>query len=149
MDEGVRYVDRLRFGQTRRCRVPRARRPWCTVCATDRYLTLESVQALGPPTASLLEAAYTCSACRHFYVHAVTVAQAGLITDHLPLVIDVLQIDGVYFHCGEPLPTVEYGHRSIYGPASTEHSPEVDPQAVSLRVKLLRCSRGFQMEIPD
>lgn len=130
-------------------RVPRARRPWCNACATDQYLTLESVQALGAPAASLLEVAYTCSACRLFYVHAVTVAQAGLIMGRPPLAMDVLQIEGVYFHCGEPLPTVEYGQRSIYVPVSTEQSHADEPQAVSLSVKLLRCSCGFQMEIPD
>lgn len=128
--------------------VPRARRPWCNACATDRHLVLESVQALGSPAASLLRVEYACSACRLLYVHAVTVAQAGLIGGCAPLAIDVLQIDGVYFHCGEPLPIVDYGRRNINVPLSTEQSGAEEPQAVSLSVKLLRCSCGFQMEIP-
>jgi hypothetical protein len=107
------------------------------------------VQSTGQASAGLVEVAYACTACHLSYSHPTTVAQAGLIMGRPPLTIDVLQVGGVYFHCGAPLLTVEFGQRSIYAPLSTEQPRENEPQDVSLRARLLRCCCGFQMEIPD
>lgn len=128
---------------------PRTRRPWCTPCATNRYLALESVQTMHSPAARLVDVAYTCTACLHFYSHPVTAAQAGLLMECFSRGVEILQIGGVYFHCGEPLPTVAYGQCSIRLSGSTENSSEKEQQALSLGTKLLRCGCGFQMEIPD
>ncbi|MCB5293153.1 hypothetical protein BJQ90_02598 [Arthrobacter sp. SO3] len=46
------------------------------------------------------------------------------------------------------MPTVDYERSSIYAPVSTER-PYDGLLEVYLRTKVLRCSCGFKMEIPD
>ena len=126
----------------------RGRRPWCTECATDEHLVIESIQMLQPPRTGLVDAAYTCVGCGFFYAHPAAVARVAEIANRPMQGAGVLQFGGVYLHCGEPMAMRGPEHRSIYAPASIEQFGDV-PLDVYLRTKVLRCGCGFQMEIPD
>jgi hypothetical protein len=66
---------------------------------------------------------------------------------------EVLQLEGKYIHCGEPMWAAEYGLRDRYAPMTTERiSPEQTSKGVLevyLCTRVLHCLCGFQMEMPD
>lgn len=126
----------------------RGRKPWCTECATDEYLVIESIQALEPPRTGLVNAAYNCVGCGFFYAHAAAVARVAEIVNRSGQGRGVLQFGGAYLHCGKPMTMGGSEHRSIYAPASPDQHGDV-PLEVYLRTRVLRCSCGFRMEIPD
>ncbi len=64
-------------------------RPWCSDCATDEYLLIESVEVPRFMRSNSLEISYTCMKCDGFYGHSVG-------RDTLPL--EVLEQFHIQFH---------------------------------------------------
>lgn len=60
---------------------------------------------------------------------------------------DVLSFGGHYIHCGEPMAAASSEMRTIHGSYTDRQLPE--SLSVYLATRVLRCSCGFQMEIPD
>ena len=117
--------------------------PWCSYCATDEYLIIESVEpAAKPGSGEFLEINYTCAECDRFYGHPVR---------HSPVwarSADMLGDDAEYMHCGEPMQPRDGRQLSIFEPVSTSSIPEQAPTDVQLEITVLRCRCGFQLEIP-
>ncbi|AOT05764.1 hypothetical protein [Arthrobacter sp. U41] len=131
-------------------RQPYGQRLWCPRCRTDQHLAIDAIEQPSPPEQELVEVSYTCVGCDFLYAHAATVAQAAAILNRPgpARTPGILQFGGAYIHCGEPMHTAGSDEHSIYAPMSTEQSsePVLD---VYLRTRVLKCSCGFQMEIPD
>ena len=131
-------------------RYPHNHRLWCTQCHTDRFLVIESIEAMGGGEPHLVSVAYTCAECEFFYEHPAGVPEIASVL-HRPgprPSIGVLQFGGEYIHCGEPMHVASSELRNAYSSMGTpsETDPVLD---VYLRTRVLRCSCGFQMEIPD
>lgn len=126
----------------------RGQRLWCTQCETDEYLNIESIDTLRPPRTGLVAVTYTCIDCDYFYAHTASVEGLAKVLNRPGQRCGVLQIGGNYLHCGEPMTTAGSHQRSVYAALSTELIGE-RPLEVYLRTRVLRCSCGFQMEIPD
>jgi hypothetical protein len=60
----------------------------------------------------------------------------------------VLIFGGHYMHCGQPMEKAGSELRRFSAPLSTE-SAEADPLDVYLATRVLRCSCGFQIELPE
>lgn len=127
---------------------PRGHRLWCPRCDTDDHLVIESIQALQPPKAGLVAAAYTCGNCGYFYSHTATVAQVATVLNRPGAESGILQFGGAYLHCGEPMSTAGGEHRGLYSVVSADQYSDGSLD-VYLRTRVLRCRCGFQMEIPD
>ena len=120
--------------------------PWCDSCGTDEYLIIESVEpATTEDSAEFLEISYTCSECDRFYGHPIR---------HSPLWARRLAEapaaeDMVYMHCGEPMKPRDRRMMSIFSPLSTEDVTEAAAlDSVQMETTVLRCSCGFQIELP-
>ncbi|WP_066300969.1 hypothetical protein [Arthrobacter luteolus] len=115
--------------------------PWCTYCGTDEYLIIESVEpSTTADAAEFLEVSYTCGECDRFYGHPVR---------HSPLwARRVVSEPGEaeYLHCGEPMQPKDSRTISLFEPLSTEQADT--PPEVRLETTILRCSCGFQIELP-
>jgi len=96
----------------------------------------------------LLDVAYTCVECDFFYAHTATVAGMAEVLNRPGQRSGVLQFGGNYLHCGEPMTMTGSRQRSVHAALSTELTGE-GPLEVYLRTRVLHCSCGFQMEIPD
>lgn len=124
------------------------RRLWGTQCQTDEYLAIEPIDSLRPPRTGLVDVAYTCAECDFFYTHTALGARVAEVLNRPGQRSGVLQFGGVYLHCGEPMTRAGSQQRSVHAALSTELTGE-GPLEVYLRTRVLRCSCGFQMEIPD
>lgn len=122
-------------------------RLWCTQCQTDEYLIIESIDTLRPPRTGLLDVTYTCVECDFFYAHTASVGSVAVVLNRPGQGCGVLQFGGNYLHCGEPMMMAGSRQRSVNAVLSTERTGE-EPLDVYLRTRVLRCSCGFQMEIP-
>jgi hypothetical protein len=131
-----------------RAKGPQGRRVWCSVCDTDEHLIIESIDSLRPPSARLVDVAYTCGECDYFYAHPADVAHVAAVLNRPGQALGVLQFGGQYLHCGQPMQAAGSKRRSIYAPVTTE-AVEEGALDVHLRTRVLRCACGFQMEIPD
>jgi hypothetical protein len=127
---------------------PQGQRLWRAQCQTDEYLIIESIDTLRPPRMGLLDVAYTCVECDFFYAHTATVAGMAEVLNRPGQRSGVLQFGGNYLHCGEPMTMTGSRQRSVHAALSTELTGE-GPLEVYLRTRVLHCSCGFQMEIPD
>jgi hypothetical protein len=127
---------------------PRAERIWCGNCHTAEHVILDSIEPLKPPTAELVDVAYTCVECDMFYAHTATFQDVAAILNQRGTVSGVLQFGGEYIHCGEPMKISGTGFHSVYAPISTE-DPAVDLLDVYLATKVLQCRCGFRMELPS
>jgi hypothetical protein len=123
-------------------------RLWWAQCETDEYLVIESIDSLRPPRTGLVDVAYTCVECDFFYAHTAAVARVAEALNRAGQRSGVLQFGGHYLHCGEPMTRAGSQQRSVHATLSTELTGE-GPLEVYLRTRVLRCSCGFQMEIPD
>jgi hypothetical protein len=123
-------------------------RLWCAQCQTDEYLVIESIDSLRPPRTGLVDVAYTCVECDFFYAHTAAVARVAEVLNRAGQRSGVLQFGGHYLHCGEPMTRAGSQQRTVHATLSTELTGE-GPLEVYLRTRVLRCSCGFQMEIPD
>ena len=115
--------------------------PWCSYCGTDEYLIIESVEpSKTANSAEFLEISYTCAECDRFYGHPVR---------HSPVwarnaVSEPAETE--YLHCGEPMQPKDNRTVSLFEPLSTE--PEAATADIVLETSILRCSCGFQIELP-
>jgi hypothetical protein len=125
-----------------------SRRLWCDECQTDERLIIESIDTLRPPRTGLVEVTYTCVGCGFFYTHAASLEGAGEVLNRPDQPSGLLQFGRHYLHCGTPMTLAAYHQRSIQARLSTQPAGE-GPLEVQFRTRALRCSCGFQIEIPD
>lgn len=116
----------------------------CGSCRRDVHQIIEPPN---PPDTDVVEASSTCIDCDSFYASAATVPPVARILNRSATVPGVLQFDGEYIHCSEPMKTQGTDLRSIYAPIHTDR-PSAALLDVYLRTKVLHCGCGFQMEIP-
>jgi hypothetical protein len=131
-------------------RNPNSHRPWCTQCHTDRFLTIETIEAIDGRERDVVSVSYNCGECEYFYRHAAKVPQVAAILNRPgpPKSLGVLQFGGEYIHCGEPMHVAGSELRNAYAVMKTDREPD-SILDVYLTTRVLRCSCGFQMEIPD
>jgi hypothetical protein len=129
--------------------LPRAIPLQCTDCGTDRHLSIRSIESLRPYSETLVSVSYTCAACGQFLTHAADVAQIAVILNRRGRrTPDVLAFDGHYIHCGQPMQKAGTGTQRFHSSITTGQASE-DVLAVYLSTRVLRCSCGFQMELPE
>jgi predicted RNA-binding Zn-ribbon protein involved in translation (DUF1610 family) len=121
---------------------------WCARCGTDRHLIIESIQARSPRSSQQLAVFYTCTSCGFSYSHAATVQQAGAILNRRGIQDGLLEFGSHYFHCSEPLREVKTALRSFRAPPTGVPRSRSSPPEARLHTKVLRCSCGFELEIP-
>lgn len=110
---------------------------------------IESVESHQPPTPHVVDVSYTCTECHSFYAHIATVQQVGEVLNRPGISHGVLRFGGEYIHCGEPMRTSGSGLRSIRDAMTTDGGKRDRALEVYLTTRVLHCSCGFQMEIPD
>lgn len=122
----------------------------CPTCGIDRYLTIHSIDSAPPPAQGLVIVTYTCEGCRDLHTEAASVPQVAAVLNRPgpSAAADVLQFGGQYIHCGEPMHAAGSELRSVYTPVTT-NTQAADLLKVYLSTRVLRCSCGFQMEIPE
>jgi uncharacterized Zn finger protein len=129
---------------------PRVTALHCPACGTDTHLTIHSIDSAPLPAAGLVNVTYTCERCGDLHTEEASVAQVAAILNRPGPVAaaEVLQFGGQYIHCGEPMHAAGSELRSVYAPATTEVQAAAFLE-VYLSTRVLRCSCGFQMEIPQ
>ena len=120
----------------------------CALCGTDRHLTIRSVTDLPDCPADVVMVAYTCGRCQRFSEHPAQVADLSAVLGRREQKGDVLIFGGHYMHCGRPMTRAGSELRRLSAPLSTEGTAE-DTLDVYLSTRVLRCSCGFQMELPE
>ncbi|MDQ0823290.1 hypothetical protein QFZ79_001032 [Arthrobacter sp. V4I6] len=136
-------------GYTPDGQLPRAIPLQCTDCGTDRHLSIRSIESLRPYSETLVAVSYTCTACGQFLAHAADVAHVAVILNRRGRrTPDVLVFGGHYIHCGRPMQKAGSEMHRFYSPIATDQASE-DVLAVYLSTRVLRCSCGFQMELPE
>jgi hypothetical protein len=117
-------------------------------CGTDRHLIVRSVTDLPGQRPDIVLVSYTCSRCGGFSEHPANVADLSAVLGRPEQSGDVLIFGGYYMHCGEPMATAGSELRRLSAPISTE-GPGTDALDVYLSTRVLRCTCGFQMELPE
>ena len=135
-------------GPARRGPAPKPLPLVCSTCGTDGQLSIKSIEALRPPSESMVEVSYACAGCGRFYTHPADVAQVAVILNSSESSQDVLVFEGHYVHCGRPMEKVGSGVRRLHAEISTS-STENSGLDVYLATRVLHCPCGFQMELPD
>ncbi|MDP9696933.1 UNVERIFIED_ORG: hypothetical protein J2X79_004516 [Arthrobacter globiformis] len=120
----------------------------CDRCGTDRHLKIRSVSDVPGYPAGVVLAAYTCDRCWLFSEHPAQVADLSAVLGRRDQTGDVLVFGGHYMHCGQPMQKARSELRRLSAPVSTEGAAE-DTLDVYLSTRILRCSCGFQMELPE
>jgi hypothetical protein len=129
---------------------PRAIPLPCTDCGTDRHLSIRSIESLRPYSETLVAVSYTCTSCGQSLAHAAGVAQVAVILNRRGRrTPDVLVFGGHYIHCGQPMQKAGTGTERFHSPITTGQAASEDVLAVYLSTRVLRCSCGFQMELPE
>jgi hypothetical protein len=123
---------------------------WCTQCNTDQFLIIETIEVLGGGERHLVRVSYTCAECEFFYTHPAGIPEIAAVLNRpgTRRPIDVLQFGGEYIHCGEPMHVASSELRNAYSAMRTDSESDAVLD-VYLQTRVLRCSCGFQMEIPD
>lgn len=126
--------------------LPDPRQLGCEACGTEQELTIHAVNAMGAANGDLVTVGYTCNDCRRFQEHLAYAADVAAALQHARWMAKVIMFGDEYIHCGFPMEEAEseierlsYRSRATGGGLST----------VSLPTRVLRCSCGFQLEIPD
>ena len=120
----------------------------CAKCGTDNALALHSITALSPPSDVLVEVGYACSACNVRYLQQADVVAVAAVLTRTPCRDDVLVFGGQYIHCGQPMQTLGSQIRRLYAATYTDRDPE-SAADISLETRVLRCTCGFQIELPE
>lgn len=120
----------------------------CDWCGNDRDLTLQSIAALSPASAVMVEVSYSCRACGRHYRHPADVAAVAAVLNRKSYSNDVLTFAGRYIHCGQPMQKTGSEVRRLSAPSFTERTME-DALDVYLTTQVLHCPCGFQMEVPE
>jgi hypothetical protein len=118
----------------------------CSACGTDRDLTIRSVTHPPGLPADVVLVSYTCPRCRHFSEHPAWVADLSVIFSRMEPAGDVLVLGGRYMHCGQPMEKASSGLQRVSSSASTDSAVDLD---VYFATRVLRCSCGFQIELPE
>jgi hypothetical protein len=123
-------------------------RPWCTVCATDSYIFVETVVEAEPRELAIVDVSYTCSECDTFYAHPV---RLDTLTPEIQRDFLSTSAAGLWFsctHCGDPMTLGRPTERVIEAPRTTDDSASPNLLEVYLQTQVLHCRCGFQMEVP-
>jgi hypothetical protein len=120
----------------------------CNRCGTDYHLIIRSVTDIRDCPPDVVMVAYTCSQCRLFSEHPAQVADLSAVLGRRKQPGDVLIFGGHYMHCGQPMAKAGSEVRRLSAPVSTEGGGD-DTLDVYLSTRVLRCSCGFQMELPE
>ena len=107
-------------------------------------MSIRSIDALRPVSETLVELAYSCTACGLFYAHRADVAQVAVVRNRPRRIPGVLVFGGHYIHCGQPMEKAGAELRRLQNPVTTDQATgrlPLDP--------VLRCACGFQMELPE
>jgi hypothetical protein len=127
------------------------RRPWCTDCDSDYHLLVDTITDLDRRQ-DTLAVAFNCTRCGGSRVLATTAQFVAAIMARRggavePARTALERTDGRYVHCGEAMAPADPALRNTYLPLTTDPGPG-DPLGVYLQTRVLRCSCGFQMELP-
>lgn len=109
---------------------------------------MHSITALNPPSNVFVEVGYACTACNLHYFHRADVVAVAAVLNRVPCSEDVLVFGGHYIHCGQPMPTLGSEIRGFSAVAYTDRDPK-DAVDISLETRVLRCTCGFQIELPE
>jgi hypothetical protein len=129
-------------------RQPRVQPVMCENCGTHRHLTIRSMTDLPDYPAGDVLVSYTCGRCRRFSEHPARVADVSMVLASTEQTGDVLIFGGHYMHCGQPMGKAGSELRRLSAPLSTEGTAE-DGLDVYLSTRVLRCTCGFQIELPE
>lgn len=91
---------------------------------------------------------YSCISCRRHYLHPTHVAAVATILNGTSSPTGVLVFGPHYIHCGQPMQKAGSELRRLSAPTFTDRATE-EGFDVYLATRVLRCSCGFQMELPD
>ncbi|MEV8146969.1 hypothetical protein AB0O52_02330 [Arthrobacter sp. NPDC080073] len=125
---------------------PRGKQPWCVTCDTDVHLVVDSITMMDRRSETLA-AAFNCAKCGGARVLSTTAAFVAAVLARSTANTDVLHLGAEYIHCGEPMTPSDPDRRSSLTPVSTQSRP-TDLLGNYLRIRVLRCRCGFQMEKP-
>lgn len=129
--------------------IPSGERPlMCAGCGTDRGITVYSIEALNPRSSGMVEVGYSCIRCRRHFLHSADVGAVATIVNRTSSLTGVLVFGPHYIHCGQPMQKSGSELRRLSAPRFTDRSSE-DVLDVYLATRVLRCSCGFQMEMPE
>jgi hypothetical protein len=123
-------------------------RPWCTACATDSYIFVETVVESEPHQSEVVDVSYTCSECDTFYAHPVRLAT---LVPAIQQEFLSTAAAGLWFsctHCGDPMTLGRPAEHVIEAPRSTDDPEGPNLLEVYLQTQVLHCRCGFQMEVP-
>jgi hypothetical protein len=120
----------------------------CDGCGTDANLTLHSIVAVRPPSDAVVEVGYACTACNLHFLHRAGVEAVAAVLNRAPYTEDVLVFGGHYIHCGQPMQTLGSQISRLQAAAYTDGVRE-DAVDVNLETRVLRCTCGFQIELPE
>lgn len=124
----------------------------CRQCGHDRNLEITAIDALPPESPgadsdSFVEVTFLCTRCGVPFTQPADVTDVAVILNRPGNTPNVLVFGGHYIHCGHPMRTTGGEVRSIRGSYGERQLPET--LGVYLATRVLRCTCGFQMEIPD
>lgn len=94
-----------------------------------------------------LAVAFNCAGCGGARVLSTTAGFVAAVLACSTANNDILDLGAKYIHCGEPMPPADPDLRSSQTPLSTQQRP-TDRLEAYLRIRVLRCRCGFQMEKP-
>jgi len=120
----------------------------CESCGTDGTLAIHSIAALNPPSDGMVEVGYACTACNLHDLHLADVAAVAAVLNRAPCPDDVLVFGGHYIHCGQPMQTLGSQTSRLLAAAYTDGSTD-DAVDINLEIRVLRCTCGFQIEVPS
>jgi hypothetical protein len=120
----------------------------CNGCGTDANLTLHTIVAVRPPSDAVVEVGYACTACNLHFLHRAGVEAVAAVLNRAPYTEDVLVFGGHYIHCGQPMQTLGSQISRLQAAAYTDGVRE-DAVDVNLETRVLRCTCGFQIELPE
>ena len=96
----------------------------------------------------MVEVGYACTACDLRFVQRADVVGVAAVLNRVPSPEGVFVFGGHYIHCGQPMQTLGSEVRWINAAAYTDREPE-DAVDISLATRILRCTCGFQIELPE
>ncbi|WP_347109268.1 hypothetical protein AAHB33_01340 [Paenarthrobacter sp. S56] len=122
---------------------------WCSRCNTDQHLVVDSIQSHYPPMPNMVDVTYECVACKYSYEQLASVHKVAVILNRPGLQQGVLQFGGQYLHCGNPMKTRSCELRRIQAPLALGVGKPEQIYEVYINTRILGCTCGFRMEIPD
>ncbi|MFI2565140.1 hypothetical protein [Paenarthrobacter sp. NPDC018779] len=128
---------------------PPDERLWCPRCNTDQHLLVDSIQSHYPPAPNRVDVSYQCVECRYTYEQLASVQRVAAILNRPSSSQGVLQFGGQFLHCGNPMKTRSCELRRIQAPLALKPGAPLRLYEVYINTRVLGCTCGFRMEIPD